>query len=299
MPLRALILALLLVLPAWALDPIAADQARHAWVKRATAALEGTAPDPGFVAYREAYLAALDTEHARPLGRAALRQELGRAGTVLLGDQHDDARIKALALECLGAMRATGPVTLAIEFIRPEFQPVLDAYISGAIDLGALRERAYQPSHWSFAWRLYAPLFEGARRLGVRVVAVEPGTHLDLPARDAGIAAAVRAIPGRVLVFYGSFHLLGAGHLADLLGAELTITPSAQDRYWELARHHGPSFDLLRLSGRVVFANLGSPLEQDTAALRDLMDMFGYTSFHEVAHDRPELAPVPELPGGP
>ena len=41
--------------------------------------------------------------------RAALRQELGRAGTVLLGDQHDDAQVKALAIECLSAMRATGP----------------------------------------------------------------------------------------------------------------------------------------------------------------------------------------------
>lgn len=293
---RAVLLTLLLVASARAGDSVADDQVRHAWVKRATASLEGAAPEPHFVAYREAYLAALDTGRARAISRADLTRRLGASRVVLLGDQHDNADVKRLAVECLRGMTGGGPVTLAIEFIQPQFQAVLDAYSAGQIELSELRERAYEPSHWSFAWRLYAPLFEGARKLGVRVVAVEPGTHLALEQRDAGIATAVRGIGGRVLVFYGSFHLLGAGHLADLLGADLTVTPSAQDRYWELARRHGQAFDLLELSPRVVFANLGSPLEHDAEALRELMGMFGYSSFDEVAHDHPALGPAPELP---
>lgn len=292
---RALALAALLfalALPASA----EADRARHAWVVSATRALEGSPPDAQFEAYRSDYLAALPIESARALPRSQLFARAATARTVLVGDQHDSLEAKQLALDLVHAMRARGPVTLAIEFINPPFQSVLDDHTAGRIDLAALRDRAYKPSSWSFDWRLYAGLLEGARAAGVPVVSVEPGTHLSLTARDAGIARAVKAIPGRVLVFYGSYHLLGRGHLADQLAPELVVTPSAQERYWALASRYGQSFDLLELSPTVVFSNQGSPLVRDAANLRELMDMFGYTSFDEIAHDHPSLPPAPELP---
>ena len=300
---RSLALALALAvsgaLHAAAPDTAVAElQARHAWVLRATAALENSPPDPAFVKYRNDYLAALPLGAAQPLARSALDRRLKSARVVLLGDQHDSPVAKRLALHVLTAMRAGGAVTLAIEFIQPKFQAVLDAYTAGRIDDAALRDQAYKPSSWSFAWPLYRELFVGARAAGVRVVAVEPGTHLSLSERDTGIASNVRAIPGRVLVFYGSFHLLGRDHLADKLGADLTITPSAQERYWEIARRQGLGFDLLELSPRVVFANLGSPLDSDSEYLDSLMDTFGYGSLDELARDFPDLPARPVSGGG-
>jgi len=273
---------------------VARMQRDDAWVARASAALVSQAPDPSFVKYRDEYLTALPVDAARPLTRAALDARLAGARIVLVGDQHESPEAKELALSVLAAMRkGGGAVSLAIEFIHPEYQRVLDAYAAGSLDESALRERAYRASAWSFPWPPYRQLLAGAKAAGVPVVAVEPGTHLALVDRDRGIAERTRAIPGRVLVFYGSYHLLGPAHLAARLDPDVTITPSAQDFYWTLARRFGLGFDLLELSPRIVFANQGSPLEGDAASLRSLMDAFGYGSFAELATAFPALKPVP------
>jgi uncharacterized iron-regulated protein len=113
-----------------------------------------------------------------------------KARLVCVGEEHDDAehhRFQHRVLVEL-AQRAAARKTvlgLGLEMLARPYQPVLDDYARGAIDSHALRSQSEWDARWGFAFGMYQPLFESARRHRVALLALNaPRTWTKQVARE-------------------------------------------------------------------------------------------------------------------
>lgn len=270
------------------------EEACSLWVSKAVAALETEIGSKTLIHYRAEYVTAFTSLAPSKTSWSEVGKSLKTSRRVLLGDQHDRAEFQELAIDVMELMDAGDEKpTLVIEFIQQRFQGVLDRWMAGEISDAALKKEAYDPSEWGFSWRSYRAVLGKARELGWRVQAVELPGRQTLPKRDERIAAAISKIEGRVLVFYGAYHLLGKKHLADRVDPDLVITPVAEDRYWTLLRSVGGNPRAIRLGDEVVFVNLASSLELNMPYLETLMGSLEIGSLEDLAVDYPDVGDCP------
>jgi hypothetical protein len=172
-----------------------------------------------------------------------------QADLVLVGDYHTLRQSQETALRLLERAAADSrPTCLALEMVRSEDQEPLDAYLEGRMDERTFLAAIDYAGTWNFEWSNYRPLFDAARRAGIRVFGVNHPRG-GLRDRDQRIAERIVAISeaspeARVLVLIGDMHL-AANHLPAALdralaarGVErrkLVVFQNSDSLYWTLA----------------------------------------------------------------
>lgn len=89
---------------------------------------------------------------------------------LVLGERHGHQPDLRRAMRVVDTLARTQPVTLAIEAVHHEQQPVLDAFARGDSRASDLPELMDWDTMWGFRWRPYEPLVT-ASLVGVKVVA--------------------------------------------------------------------------------------------------------------------------------
>lgn len=64
------------------------------------------------------------------------------------------------------------PMAIGLEQVQVQFQPALDDYVNGNIDLDQMKELVQWQTRWTWPFEQYRPIFETARELGIRLVAL-------------------------------------------------------------------------------------------------------------------------------
>ena len=109
------------------------------------------------------------------LGDVELLDELARYDLVCVGERHDDARHHWAQLAVLyglstRAKMAGRELGLGLEMVDFTFQPQLDRYTAGELDLTELTAEIEWARRWGFDFALYRPLFELARSRRIPLV---------------------------------------------------------------------------------------------------------------------------------
>lgn len=217
-----------------------------------------------------------------------LRAAIRRSPVVLVGDYHTLRQSQRGFLRVLRAIRSRR-VVIGLEFVMARFQRHVDAFLRGDIRedtfLKRIRYRQSWPSYQ--VWPNFRPIFETARRRGLRVLALdcepdECGTVFSRTAFAAWrIAEALREAP-RVVVLMGEAHL-APGHLPQALRQALarmnlerrilTIHQMLDPLYFELVRwglEH--QVDVVRLSDGRYYVPVSSPIVAQSSFLAAVSD---------------------------
>lgn len=112
-----------------------------------------------------------ETGQLLPLG--TLMEEMARKRVVLLGETHDVAEIHRWQLHvttCLHLLRPA--LAVGFEMFPLRIQPVLDAWVEGAMDTATFLERSEWAQVWGFDPELYLPLFHFCRQQRVKMLAL-------------------------------------------------------------------------------------------------------------------------------
>jgi hypothetical protein len=183
-----------------------------------------------------------------------------------VGDYHTLRQSQQLACRLLErAARDDRPLVLALEMVLREHQEHVDAYMRGEIDDRAFLQRVDYQRTWNFDWMNYKPLFESARKCGVRVVGVNhphKSGRARLRARDDAIAESlvdvIQSAPeARIMVLIGDLHL-ASKHLPHALETRLDVRgvsrrtlivyQNSDALYWTLAENGAaPDAQVVRL----------------------------------------------------
>ncbi len=182
-----------------------------------------------------------------------LHQAMLDSDLFFVGDYHTLRQSQELACRLLErSARDARPLVLALEMVLREHQEHVDAYMRGEIDDRTFLQRIDYRRTWNFDWTNYKPLFETARKLGVRVVGINhprKNGRTHLRARDDAIAESIVDVvqdhpDARVMVLIGDLHL-ASKHLPRALerklGARgtprstLIVYQNSDALYWTLA----------------------------------------------------------------
>lgn len=243
-----------------------------------------------FTTYQQTFHAAVPRRYQSLSTPAAVLKAVQAAPLVLLADDHASARSQENTVLILEAMAAgPRPLTLVIEWIDESFQKQVDAFLAGTLTLTELRTRVKYQQLWGFPWKGYGAILTAAKKAKVPVLLTERlrGQH-SLSDRDRHIVERIaadrkREPSRRYLVVYGEYHVLGKGHLGDLLVAAglpkpVVLISDAEAVYWQALRQ-------LRDPDRISFAALGaglyyichgSPLDQKVNYRKYLMKLLGW-----------------------
>lgn len=192
-------------------------------------------PAAVLAAYRQSFEVAAGSRLVAALPQAQLPALAADVRIVWLGDHHYSERLHRLQRGVLDRLLATGrPLALLLEAIGEQDEPLIAAYVAGAVDERALRVRMRRrwPGSWLDDEMLDAPHYRAllafARAHGLPVRALEPTPRLPLAQRDGVIAANVRRaaaeLDGHLLVaVLGQAHLLGDGDVVARTGLPALI----------------------------------------------------------------------------
>ena len=212
-----------------------------------------TAPEgEELVRYRRHYQA-----FVRGYERAVPYEEVLRhaaaADVVYVGDYHTLRQAQRAFLKLADRLAARGrPPVLALEFVQGRYQRAVDRFLAGELDEIDLLEAIRYRRHQAFdVWPNFRPIFELARRKGLRIVALDrpAGGPRSLRERDAFAARALaRALkPGELaLVLVGQLHLATphlplyfereAARLGRPPARRLLLYQNCEEIYWQLER---------------------------------------------------------------
>jgi len=103
---------------------------------------------------------------------------------VVLGERHGRSPDMARARKVVYRWAAHGPLTLALESVDGSYQPLLDRFAEGELDVRDLPHLMAWDTSWGFRWKPYEPLVSAAL-VGAHVVAA--GLPLGPKPDDAAI----------------------------------------------------------------------------------------------------------------
>lgn len=63
-------------------------------------------------------------------------------------------------------------MAIGLEQVQVQYQNVLDGYVSGKIDIDKMKELVQWETRWTWPFEQYQPIFETAKELGIRLVAL-------------------------------------------------------------------------------------------------------------------------------
>ncbi len=179
-----------------------------------------------------------------------------RADIFVCGDYHTlpeaQRTVLRLLTDSIARLRAKRrrPV-LALEMLRPSHNPTVRQYLSGRLNERDFLNEIGFDRNWGFDWANYRPLFELARKEGIRLVGLNAspkGRKPTLQQRDRFaarvLAGIVRTDPrATVLALVGDLHL-AQNHLPSALKKEfgkrdprkvVVLHQNPERIYWKLA----------------------------------------------------------------
>jgi hypothetical protein len=194
--------------------------------------------------FREAYCS-----YQKVLAPSDVRNEIAKAGIVLVGDYHalpNSQRYLASLLRDPELHQR--PVVLGVETIFSRDQHILDEWFRGEIDEDELRQRIRFELDWGYEWTPFYELLSAARDRGASIYGLDCMPREDLRkigARDRHAADKIAELRRRssgalILILFGESHL-APQHLPALLQQRLpaepvlTILQNVDALYWRAA----------------------------------------------------------------
>jgi uncharacterized iron-regulated protein len=124
---------------------------------------------------------------AQERANAEVLQAIAQSQVVYLAETHDDAADHAAQLEIIQALAEQGEVAIGLEMFQRPFQPVLDAYLSGAITEATLIAESEYETRWGFDWAFYAPILQYAKANQIPVIALNTPTEVTRKVASEGL----------------------------------------------------------------------------------------------------------------
>lgn len=130
-------------------------------------------PDPAGATFAHPRATWLCPDTGRLLAQGELMQAMARKRVVLLGETHDVAEIHRWQLHVTAFLHLLRPqMAVGFEMFPRRIQPVLDAWVEGAMDTSTFIERSEWAQVWGFDPELYLPLFHFCRQQRVKMLAL-------------------------------------------------------------------------------------------------------------------------------
>lgn len=125
-------------------------------------------------------------------------------GAVWLGEHHNSARDHNLQTTIVRQLRQIrgpdAPLAIGLEQVQVQFQPVLDDYAAGRIDLAELRQRVEWDKRWTWSFENYAPVFAAAQECGFDLVALNVNSEDLIMVEKGGLPGLGRERLGQYIV---------------------------------------------------------------------------------------------------
>jgi Haem-binding uptake, Tiki superfamily, ChaN len=247
--------------------------------------------------FREAY-----RSYQKVLALGDVRQEIAKAGIVLVGDYHalpNSQRYLAALLRDPELHQR--PVILGIETIFARDQHILDEWFRGEIDEAELRQRIRFELDWGYDWTPFYELLSAARDRGAPIYGLDCMPREDLRkigARDRHAADEIaelrRQHPGALIaVLFGESHL-APQHLPALLRLRLpaepilTVLQNVDALYWRAAGEARDHVEAVEVRENVLCVFNATPLEK-YEHYRLCLDRWGRSDNDRAA---PDLGPT-------
>src|SRR6266436_3690297 len=194
--------------------------------------------------FREAY-----RSYERVLAQSDVRDEIAKAGIVLVGDYHalpNSQRYPASLLRDPELHQR--PIVRGVETIFSRDQHILEEWRRGEIDEDELRQRIRFDLDWGYEWAPFYELLSAAREHGTSIYGLDCMPREDLRkigARDRHAADKITGLRQRhsnalIMVLFGKSHL-APQHLPALLQQQLpaepmlTVLQNVDALYWRAA----------------------------------------------------------------
>jgi uncharacterized iron-regulated protein len=117
--------------------------------------------------------AIIDLKKGEPVSFDRLIEALGDHAVIFVGEVHDNPEHHLLETQLLQALMGRfGPLTVGMEFLERQQQSSVDAYVQGNLTEEEFRKDVDWKKTWGYDYRLYRPLFLGARNGSARVLAL-------------------------------------------------------------------------------------------------------------------------------
>lgn len=258
------------------------EQERTKWVE----------PSADFLRYEQEYEGRLEVlgQNVTSVSRAVLDAKLKASQIVMVSDIHSSKLSQKRYLEALKVMRetqASEEIVLVLEFIPSAFQGAIQQYLDGKMGLKQLKSEI-RFNVDGRDWDSYSEILREAKKGKFRILGSD--LHISdhnpkaytLSDRDDLAAKLIsedrkQNPQARYLIFYGAYHVLGQGHLAEKLRnrdvpVDLIILNFADEIYLrEVVKQKTlDAVDVLQFSEDIFFWNSAPVLERLQAALTSL-----------------------------
>jgi hypothetical protein len=251
--------------------------------------------------FREAY-----RSYQKVLAAGDVRDEIAKAGIVLVGDYHalpNSQRYLASLLRDPELHHR--PVVLGVETIFSRDQHILDEWFRGEIDEDELRQRIRFELDWGYEWAPFFELLSAAREQGASIYGLDCMPREDLRkigARDRHAAEKIAELrrghsDALILVLFGESHL-APQHLPALLQQRLpaervlTVLQNVDALYWRAAGEASDHVEAVQVrkdvSENVLCVFNATPLEK-YENYRLCLDRWGRS---DNGHSAPDLGPT-------
>ena len=107
-----------------------------------------------------------------------------KGGTIWLGEHHNSAQDHMLQAQFVRSIheqrlknKNNGIMSVGLEMVQLQFQPVLDAYISKQISSEEMYEQVEWEKRWSWSFENYLPIFKACRELNIPLIALNVNTE--------------------------------------------------------------------------------------------------------------------------
>ncbi len=115
---------------------------------------------------------------------------LSDARVVAIGEAHTRYDHHLTQLEIVCRLHRRHPdMALGVEFVQRPFQPGLEDYVGGRLEMEGLLRAIEYYKRWAYDFRLYAPLMRLARQARIPVVALNVPVEITGKVSDGGLAA--------------------------------------------------------------------------------------------------------------
>jgi len=235
-----------------------------------------------------------------------VREEIAKAGIVLVGDYHALPNSQRYLASLLRVPELhQHPVVLGVETIFSRDQHILDEWFRGEIDEDELRQRIRFELDWGYEWTPFYELLSAARDRGASIYGLDCMPCEDLRkigARDRHAADKIAELRRRhsdalILILFGESHL-APQHLPALLQQRLpaesmlTVLQNVDALYWRAAgetRDHVEAVQVRKdVRENVLCVFNATPLEK-YENYRLCLDRWGRS---DNGHSAPDLGPT-------
>ncbi|GAB6904870.1 hypothetical protein JCM12296A_07040 [Desulfosarcina cetonica] len=125
---------------------------------------------------------------------AQLFAELGPERVIYVGESHTNPAHHAIQLQVIQALaRQTPDLIIGMEMFDVTYQPVLDRWCAGQLDVPTFLKQTHWAVNWRYDFALYRDILEFAKENRLRVVALNIPFHIPAKIRIGGINSLTEA----------------------------------------------------------------------------------------------------------